>query len=165
MYMQILRSPPPLAVEVTVEQQRILYFSVEKSLKYVHLTSDGRCLQRFDRQNRPVPAENIIAAREESRSRDYDREFVDGISTGDLEVELLQQVAERIAPGFSVEKLLQYLGLAEYGPGGLRYRKASTLLFANDISRWHPRCQVRIVRIQGTELGVGGTTMLFKMNY
>ena len=133
-----------------------LYFSVEKSLLQVHLTSNGRCLQRFDRQNRPVPAEKIIAAREESLSREYDRVFVDGISTGDLDVELLEHVAERIAPGFSVEKLLQYLGLAEFSAAGIRYRKAAALLFAQDISRWHPRCQVRVVRVQGTELGVGG---------
>lgn len=55
----------------------------------------------------------------------------------------------------SPEKCLQYLGLADYGMGVLRLRKAALLLFAQDISRWHPRCQVRIVRVRGTEMLTG----------
>ena len=147
--------PPPVVGDLMVDDKRIIYFSVEKSGRQVHLTSGGKCLQRFDRENRPVPAEYIIAGREEAVSREYDRAFMDGMSTGDLDVELLAHVAERIAPGFSAEKLLQYLGLADYGEIGIRYRKAAALLFAKNIDRWHPRCQVRIVRVRGTELGVG----------
>ena len=147
--------PSPIISDSVINDRRVIYFSVGKSTGQVHLTSDGRCLQRFDQENRPVAAEKIIAAREETLSREYDRAFVDGVSTGDLDVELLTRVAERIAPGFSPEKLLQYLGLAEYGAVGLKYRKAAVLLFAKDISRWHPRCEVRILRVRGSELGVG----------
>ena len=148
--------PSPAIGDITIEDRRIIYFSVSKSTTdRVHLTSDGRCLQRLDRENRPMAVEKIIAVREETASREYDRAFVDGVSTSDLDVELLNQVADQIATGFSAEKLLQYLGLAEYGTVGLRYRKAAVLLFAKDILRWHPRCQVRIVRIRGTELGAG----------
>ena len=147
--------PSPTIGEVIIEGKRLLYFSVEKSLETVHLTSDGKCMQRFDRQNRPVSFEKILASRKETVSRDYDRAFVDGLTAAELDVDLLDYAAERIVPGFSAEKFLQYLGLAEYGPTGLRYRKAAALLFAKDISRWHPRCQVRIVHIRGTELGVG----------
>lgn len=147
--------PPPVIGDTVIEGARVIYFSVTKSIDRVHLTSDGRCLRRFDKENRPVAAERIIAAREETASREYDRAFVDGVSTGDMDVELLTYVADQIAPGFSPEKLLQYLGLAEYGGVGLRYRKAAVLLFAQDITRWYPRCEVRIVRIRGTELGTG----------
>ena len=147
--------PSPVIGDITIDGRRVIYFSVAKSTDRVHLTSGGRCLQRLDRENRPVAVERIIAAREETSSREYDRVFVDGVSTGDLDLELLTNVAEQIAPGFSPEKLLQYLGLAEYGAAGLRYRKAAVLLFAKDILRWHPRCGVRIIRVRGTELGVG----------
>ena len=147
--------PTPIIGDIRIDENRVIYFSVGKSSSRVHLTSDGRCLQRFDRENRPVPAEEIIAARGETRSREYDRAFVDGVSTGDLDIDLLTRVAERIAPGFSPEKLIQYLGLAEFGAAGLRYRKAALLLFAKDVSRWHPRCEVRILRVRGSELGVG----------
>lgn len=147
--------PLPLTGDLTINGGRIIYFSVSKSTNQVHLTSDGRCLQRLDRENKPVSAEKIQAVKEEVSSREYDRAFVDGVSIGDLDVDLLTYAASEIAPGFSPEKLLQYLGIAEYGVAGLRYRKAAVLLFAKDISRWHPRCQVRIVRIRGTELGTG----------
>ena len=147
--------PPPRIGDIIIEGQRVIYFSVAKSTDRIHLTSNGRCLRRFDRENRPVAFENIVAAREEIDSREYDRSFVDGVSTSDLDLELLTYVSDQIAPGFSPEKLLQYLGLAEYGEVGLRYRKAALLLFAKEIQRWHPRCEVRIVRIRGTALGTG----------
>ena len=147
--------PSPAIGDVIVEARRIVYFSVSTSTERVHLTSDGRCLQRFDREHRPVAVERIIAAREEVYSREYDRAFVDGVSLTDLDIELLNQIALVIQPGFSPEKLLQYLGLAEYGAVGLKYRRAALLLFGKEIARWHPRCQVRIVRIRGTELGTG----------
>ena len=127
--------PSPAVGDILLDGSRVIYFSVGKSTDRVHLTSDGRCLQRFDRGHRPISAERIIAAREEAISREYDRMFVDGVTTGDLDVELLGRVADRIAPGFSAEKLLQYLGLGEYGGVGLKYRKAALLLFAKDISR------------------------------
>ena len=32
---------------------------------------------------------------------------------------------------------------------------AALLLFAKDVRRWHPRCQLRILRVLGNELGAG----------
>lgn len=145
----------PFIGDIVIEGQRVIYFSVPKSTDQIHLTSDGRCLRRFDKENRPIAFDNIIADRQELASREYDRAFVDGVSTGDLDIDFLTYVADQIAPGFSPEKLLQYLGLAEYGEVGLKYRKAALLLFAKDILRWYPRCEVRIVRIRGTKLGTG----------
>ena len=147
--------PLPGMGDTSIDGRRVLYFSMPKSGDRVHLTSDGRCLRRFDRENRPVASEKIVADRAEVTSREYDRAFVDGVTQADLELELLTFVADSIAPGFSPEKLLQYLGLAEYGEVGLRYRRATILLFAEHIQQWYPRCEVRIVRIRGTELGTG----------
>jgi len=135
--------------------RHILYFSVPKGTEHVHLTSDGRCLQRYDRETRPVPAERIQYDRQECRSREYDREFIDGASTVHLDAELLMKVVQKINPSISPEKALQFLDLAEYEPLGLRLRRAALLLFASDASRWHPRSQVRIVRVAGTTVGVG----------
>jgi ATP-dependent DNA helicase RecG len=57
--------------------------------------------------------------------------------------------------GQTPEKVLQQLDLAEFGSEGLQLRRAALLLFANDIAKWHPRCEVRIVRVYGETLGVG----------
>lgn len=145
--------PPPVIGDLVLEDQRIVYFSVPKSFGQIHLTADGRCLRRVDRENRPVAIEHIQADRKETASREYDRAFVDGATTGDLD--LVSSVVEVIVPGYSPEKFLQYLGLAEYGNTGLRYRRAALLLFARDVTRWHPRCAVRVLRVNGMELGVG----------
>jgi ATP-dependent DNA helicase RecG len=133
----------------------VLYFAVEKSTKYVHLTSDGRCLQRRDRATVPVSSEQLQFERQEQVSREYDRHFVDGALPIHLDLDVIKRVADHVAPGMSAEKCLQFLGLADYGVGVLRLRRAALLLFAQDVSRWHPRCEVRIVRVRGNELGTG----------
>ena len=55
----------------------------------------------------------------------------------------------------SAEKCLQSLGLAEFAGDSLRLRTAAFLLFASDVRRWHPRSEIRILRIAGTELLTG----------
>ena len=91
-------SPPALG-DTTIDGNRVLYFSVGKSTDQIHLTSDGRCLRRFDRENRPVAFDNIRSARAEALSREYDREFVDGVTAADLDIDLLTYMAEHIAQG------------------------------------------------------------------
>jgi len=152
--------PPPRMFNLAILKgsaagKRILYFSVPKGTEHVYLTSDGRCLQRHDRETRPVPAERIQWDRRERVSLEYDRQFVDGATTADLDLTLLDKVVKTINPSISREKMLQFFDIAEYEPLGLRLRRAALLLFANDISQWHPRSQVRVLRVAGTTMGVG----------
>lgn len=144
----------PLARRVSIQSQDILYFSVEKGTRFVAQTSDGKCLQRKDLESRPVSLGRLQFERQEQLSREYDRQFVDGANVADLDFTLIKRVSERVG-GMSVEKCLQYLGLAAFGTGGLRLQKAALLLFGTDVSRWHPRCQVRVIRVRGTELKTG----------
>lgn len=144
-----------IARKVKLEGKDILYFAVGKSTRSLHQTSDGRCLQRKDRQNVPVSAVLLQFERQEQISREYDRQFVDGAEVTHLDSKMLERVSDHITKGMSPEKCLQFLGLAEYGVGAFRLRRAALLLFATDISRWHPRCEVKIVRVKGLELKTG----------
>jgi ATP-dependent DNA helicase RecG len=63
---------------------RVLYFSVQKSSSYVHLTSKGRCVQRRDLETVPIASEDIVFDRKERESRNYDREFLDDATSSDL---------------------------------------------------------------------------------
>lgn len=146
--------PTPTAVRVLFGDQAILYFSVDKSTRAIHQTSDGRCLQRRDLESVPVSASRLQFERQEQISREYDRAFVEGADVTGLDIDLVKAVSDQTSR-MSPEKSLQYLGLAEYGMGCLRLRRAALLLFAKDINQWHPRCQVRIIRIRGTELKTG----------
>lgn len=133
----------------------VLYFAVPKSVDFVHVTSDGRCLQRRDLESAPVATESIQLDRREKRSREYDREFVDGVSADDLDLDLVRVVADQVLRGMSAEKCLQYLDLAEYGMSQLRLRRAALLLFAKSPAKWHPRLQVRILRVDGEKVLTG----------
>jgi len=140
---------------LNIDGKVVLYFSVPKSTKYVHVTSDGRCLQRSDLESVPVSAEAVQFERDEEKSREYDRQFVDGASADDLDIEMVRIVADQILKGMSPEKCLQYLELGEYGLSSLRLRKAAMLLFSKEPSKWHPRLQVRIMKVDGTEVLTG----------
>ncbi|MFT3843957.1 MAG: ATP-binding protein [Lacibacter sp.] len=144
-----------LAKQIEIDGKKILLFSVDKSTKYIHLTSDGRCLQRSDKETLPVAVEQLRFERQEQISREYDRAFVDGAQLTDLNIELINKVGQVVSPGLSPEKILQILGLAEYSKGHIQLRKSALLLFANDIHKWHPRSEVRVMRIKGLELKTG----------
>jgi len=133
----------------------ILYFSVTAGTDYCYLTSDGRCLQRKDLESCPVSSEFLKANRQETLSREYDRQFEMRAAITDLNLNLVENAADQISSGMSVEKCLQYLDLAEFDTAGLKLKKAALLLFAKDISTWHPRSQVRLLKVKGTELCSG----------
>nr|WP_212961367.1 RNA-binding domain-containing protein [Cohnella xylanilytica] len=144
-----------IAQNVTIDGQTVLYFYVDKGTEYFHLTSEGKCLQRKDRETVPVPVEKLKFERQEQISREYDRHFVYGAYVQHLDIDLMVEVSSKVARGFSPEKLLQYFDLAEPDVGGLRVRRAALLLFAKDVKVWHPRCSVRVVRVRGNELKPG----------
>lgn len=150
-------TPIPLkrASLIDYNGKKVAYFSVEKGSKYVHLTSKGECFQRKDRESVPTASELIRFAREEETSREYDRQFVDLASISDLDLNLVSVVLQSIFKSMSPEKFLQYLELAEFDGKRLRLRRAALLLFAKHPTKWHPRNQVRILRIKGTEEKTG----------
>jgi len=133
----------------------LLYFQTPKSSETIHLTSDGFCLQRKDRETAPIPPHQITFERKERASREYDRQFIETAVTSDLDVGLIKEVADSISKGLSPEKCLQHLSLADYTPSGLKLRRAALLLFAEDISKWHPRSQVRFIKVSGFEIKSG----------
>jgi len=147
--------PRPHIVLADYKGERVLYFSVPKGASYVYLTSDGKCLQRRDLESVPIPSEHITMSRAEVASREYDRQFVDGAQVSDLDQALVAKVSADIANGISNEKLLQHLELAEFDGYQLRLRRAALLLFAHTPNRWHPRLQVRVLQIKGTDLKAG----------
>ena len=154
--------PTPRQAVVTLDGMKVLYFGVAKGTDFVYLTSDGRCLKRVDRDSMPYSADTILAQRLEGQSRGWDRSVVPGASLRDLDIDVINSVAAQIAYGISPEKCLQYLDLAEFTPEGIKLKNAALLLFAKDVRRWHPRCQVRIMTVQGNEKLTGNSFNIIK---
>ncbi|MDR1746472.1 MAG: putative DNA binding domain-containing protein [Tannerella sp.] len=149
--------PLTSATKITVNQFVVLYFSVNKGTTQIYQLPDGRCVRRKDRATLPASVNQINFERQEIRSREYDSQFVDGAYVTDLDLTLLQGVADSYIKGLSAEMFLQQTGLAVYGNGGLRLKMAALLLFAksNEIARWHSKCQIRFLKVQGDELKSG----------
>lgn len=141
---------------LNIEGKEILFFCVLKSSEKIYQLPDGRCMVRQDKSSMPALIEQIQFERKEVISRNYDRAFVDGATVNDLDLSLVQQVANEFLNNMSPEQYLQQVNLAEYGVGGLRLKRAALLLFASDIIRWFPRCQIRILKINGDEILPGG---------
>lgn len=146
------RLPIIQATKLNIQDKLVLYFAVSKGTTEVYQLPDGRCMRRQDKSTVPAVMQRILFERQEVRSREYDRVFEDGAAVTDLSFTLLTTLANEYLQGLSVERYLQQIGLAEFSPGGLRLRRAALLLFSNDVLRWHPRSQVRILKITGTEL-------------
>jgi len=147
--------PLIVAQKVELDGKIILFFSVAKGSSEIYQLPDGRCVRRKDKETEPVEFQQIKFERQEVISRQYDRQFVDGATVNDLDIPLVQAIADSYIKGLSVERYLQQIGLAEYGLNGLRLRMSALLLFAKDIQRWHPRSQVRILQVLGSELKSG----------
>ncbi|MFZ4816848.1 MAG: ATP-binding protein [Phototrophicaceae bacterium] len=147
----------PLIYSTTLnlEGGKVLFFQVAKGTQEIYQLADGRCMRRKDLSTVPLDIRQIQMERQEVLSREYDRQFVDGAGVTDLDLPLLQAIADGYFRGMSVELYLQQVGLAEYSPAGLRLRRATLLLFAKDMLRWHPRSEVRILKVNGNALKSG----------
>lgn len=150
-----VKLPLQAAQVLEIGNKQILFFVVLKGTSEIYQLSDGRCVRRKDKDTVPVAFQEIQFERNESRSREYDRAFVDGAVVADLDVDYIRSLADEYLKGLSPERYLQQLGLAEYAASGLRLRMAALLLFARDVQRWHPRVQVRILKVNGSQLKTG----------
>jgi ATP-dependent DNA helicase RecG len=145
--------PIAYKIKTQIDGKTVLFFQVDKGISEIYQLRDGRVMRRNEkRQTVPANVKELQFDKQEIKSREYDRQFVDGASISDLDIALLQTLADNYLKGYTVERYLQHLGLAQYTTTGIRLNRAAVLLFAKDIQRWHPRSQVRFVKILGTEL-------------
>ena len=149
--------PLTASTKLNIEGKTILYFAVNKGTVQIYQLPDGRCVRRKDKSTMPESFDKIHFERQEIRSRECDSQFVDGALATDLDLSLLQGVADSYIKGLSAELFLQQTGLAVYGTNGLRLKRAALLLFAksNEITRWHSKCQIRFLKVSGNELQSG----------
>jgi ATP-dependent DNA helicase RecG len=143
------------ANKLVLDNKTILYFSVNKGTTMIYQLPDGRCVRRRDKSTMPASVDQIQFERQEIKSREFDSQFVDGAMVTDLDVKLLQGIADQYIKGLSIERYLQQIGLAEYAQNGLRLKRATLLLFATDILKWHPRSEVRFLKVKGNTLEAG----------
>ena len=121
--------PLTASTKLLINNLPVLFFAVNKGTTQIYQLPDGRCVRRRDKSTMPASVDQIQFEKQEIRSREYDNQFVDGAFVTDLDLNLLQGVANSYISGLSVELYLQQTGLALYGLNGLRLKKAKVLLF------------------------------------
>lgn len=139
-------------VSLELDGKVVLFFHVEKGKNKIFQLPDGRVMVRKGDASVPSTINAIEFPRQEQRSREYDNQFVDGATLHDLDLETIRELIDGLPIKLTPEKYLQQFDLASYDFGGLRLRQAALLLFAKDITRWHKHSEIRIVRVEGTEL-------------
>lgn len=149
--------PLTASLKLLIDNRLVLFFSVNKGTTQIYQLPDGRCVRRKDKATMPASVDQIQFEKQEIKSREYDSQFVDGASVTDLDLNLLQGIANSYIHGLSIELYLQQTGLALYGQNGLRLKRAALLLFAKstEIGKWHPRCQIRFIKVNGEKLESG----------
>lgn len=93
------------ANKLILDNKTILYFSVNKGTTMIYQLPDGRCVRRKDKSTMPASVDQIQFERQEIKSREYDSQFVDGSLVTDLDIRLLQGIADQYIKGLSVEKI------------------------------------------------------------
>ncbi|MBF0517692.1 MAG: ATP-binding protein, partial [Nitrospirae bacterium] len=116
------RLPIGRSTKISIDGKIILFFSVNKGTDKIYQLSDGRCLRRDDKQTIPVSFNIINFERMEANSRAFDRCFIDGAQVSDLDIDLVQSLADNYLKGLSVARYLQQLNIAEYTTSGIRLR-------------------------------------------
>jgi ATP-dependent DNA helicase RecG len=79
---------------VQLDSKAVLFFKVSPGDEHVYQTTDGKCVQRRDLESIPISAEQVRHDRQETKSRRFDREFVDGATIATLEEKLVDLVTQ-----------------------------------------------------------------------
>jgi ATP-dependent DNA helicase RecG len=148
--------PITTATKVTFDGKLVLLFAVSKGTQCVFQLPDGRCMRRRDLESVPAEFGALEFERNEVRSRESDREFVDGAVSADLDLDLVRTKISSNVSKLSVEAFLQQQGLAEFaGESGLRLRRAALILFGRDVDRFRIGSEIRLLQVAGTEQKTG----------
>ena len=149
------------AQEVQVEGERVGVFETDWSAE-VHQLTDGRYLLRINDQNQPFPAGDIQAIKASRRQRLTESQLVADATLNDLDLSLVEELAQKAGLSLSPEETLIRYRLAETINGQWRITLAALLLFGKDPGRWHPRCGIEFLRWRGKERRTGTEFNLIK---
>ncbi len=160
---QILRESPkkyirpqlkPKIEIVDYEGKKIWVFQ-QDWVPTVHQLSDGRYLYRIGDTNVPFPADQIEAIKLAKRQAAFEMRIVPTATMNDLDGELIQKTAERLAITETIENFLSRYHLLEWENGTPKIPLVVLLLFGKSPLRWHPRCGIDFIRYEGTDRRYG----------
>ena len=148
-----LLSPPlnPSCQRAQLGNLLLLKFEVTPSPE-VHRVAGGRAFYRIATENPSLPAEQIQSLKESKRHVFYERQSILEAGMEDLDLAAVEALAQKIEDPRDPKTVLSHTyHLIDGSREKPSLTMAALLLFANDPTRWHPRCGIDFVKYEGTE--------------
>lgn len=162
----LLCTPPlllPIPQRITLDDRTILQIEIPAGLPHVY-SVHGKYVQREAAANVPIPPHTLRQLLLDRGTVGWER-LPSGATLADLDQNKIQRYLERVGPP-ALEDPRSWLfrrgcltrlerggasgdqdGLHEFVP-----TNAGILLFARDVERWAPQCEITLVRYRGVEM-------------
>jgi ATP-dependent DNA helicase RecG len=161
---QALLTPPlnPACQRAHLGNLLLLKFEITSSAE-VHRVTGGRAFYRIATENPSLPPEQIQSLKESKRHVFYERQSVLEATWEDIDLALVESLAEKIQdPRDPMSILGRLYHLVDSSRDRPSLTMAALLLFAKEPTRWHPRCGIDFVKYDGTERQHGSSLNVIK---
>jgi ATP-dependent DNA helicase RecG len=152
----------PSCEKVRLGNLQLLKFEVACGLD-IYRIAGGRSFYRIASETVSLPADQIHALKESKKNVFYERQQALNATWFDLDTDLVKAFVEKTQPGKDPQAVLtQTYHLLDHSRGLPCPNMAALLLFAKDVTRWHPRAGIDFVKYEGAERQHGSSLNVVK---
>ncbi|HMO55778.1 MAG TPA: ATP-binding protein [Roseiflexaceae bacterium] len=150
-------TPPlalPLPVVVRHDEVDLLLVTVPAGLPHVYSVR-GKYLRREGAADLPIAPDALRRLLLDRGATSWDRQPVFGATATDMDTVRVGAYARRVGPAAEADLtgfLLRRGCLVRHEDGALLPTNAGMLLFAGDVERYFPQCEITLVRYRGREM-------------
>ena len=143
-------------INVAGQPDQLLLLHIQESNDQIIRTNNDKTFLRIGDRTKELRGEDLRNLEYAKSTRHYEDEANWDATIDDLDKELLHEYKLRIgAEDLSDEQVLKARGFIKKIDDKERLSHAAVLLFAKNISQFHPNCRIRFLRYNGTSAGVG----------
>ena len=143
-------------INVAGQPDQLLLLHIQESNDQIIRTTNDKTFLRIGDRTKELRGEDLRNLEYAKSTRHYEDEANWDATIDDLDKELLHEYKLRIgAEDLSDEQVLKARGFIKNIDDKERLSHAAVLLFAKNISQFHPNCRIRFLRYDGTFAGVG----------
>jgi ATP-dependent DNA helicase RecG len=166
----LIRAPqslldPPLSASserVAVDTREVLKLGVSPGLE-IYRIAGGRSFCRIAGESPSLPTEQIQSLKEAKKSVFFERQQPLHARWTDLNQDAVSAFIKKIEDPRDPQLILGHVyHLLDTSGGRLSLTNAALLLFAEEPTRWHPRCGIDFVKYEGIERQHGASLNVIK---
>ncbi|HVO93425.1 MAG TPA: ATP-binding protein [Terriglobales bacterium] len=152
----------PSSERIHLGNLQLLKFDVASGLE-IYRVAGGRSFYRIGSESPALPAEQIQSLQQAKKSVYYERQQALNATWYDLDLDLIESFANKVQLGKDPQALLsETYHLLDHSRAIPCPNMAALLLFAKDVTRWHPRAGIDFVKYEGAERQHGSALNVVK---